>query len=154
MVRDQFAIEGKAWMKGSWFSTIEAGCQHLTLLALIPESWMEHDFVNSFWECDQETYVLFIVIYTVFRTFTNSNGGASQYQCRFYTGYSKCWSKLEEMGCTNPTSNVFIWHKPGSTPLFQFMLYPDYCNVSSFPNIILNQCTCWGGTVLWQLVFF
>ena len=26
-----------------------------------------------------------------------------------------------------------------------------YCIVSSFPKIILNQCNCWGGTVLWHL---
>ena len=32
------------------------------------------------------------------------------------------------------------------------LLYPDYCIVSSFPNIVRNQCTCWGGTVLWKLL--
>ena len=29
-----------------------------------------------------------------------------------------------------------------------------FCTVSCFDKIILNQCACWGGSVLWQLFFW
>ena len=37
-------------------------------------------------------------------------------------------------------------------PLGKFMAVWGYCIVSRFPKIILTQCTCWGGSVLWHFV--
>ena len=38
-------------------------------------------------------------------------------------------------------------------PLGKFMAVWGYCIMSSFPKIILTQCTCWGGSVLLHFVF-